>query len=189
MPGFSVTLLLLPTDGNGPATKEQILELLDAQARTHAWVNSSGMPPSSNSAPPVQTKPGPASENPSRAGAPTSSNFSDAVRRACKELIAAEPEITRMDQVLSATRICPHILKGLSRSRAMEIVGLHSSQALKACVHSSQAWLLELILLHIAVLSALDDKGFASLGAAGAIGRIGAIVGDAMGGTSGALYR
>ena len=100
MPGFSITLLLLPTDKSGPATKEQIIELLDAEAKTHAWVNSRGMPPGSSSAPAAPTKSEPTLESQSRANAPTSSEFIDAVRRACKELITAEPEITRMDQVV-----------------------------------------------------------------------------------------
>jgi hypothetical protein len=41
----------------------------------------------------------------------------------------------------------------------------------------------------VAILGALNDNGFKSSGAAGSINQIGTIVGDAMGGTSGALYR
>ncbi|KAF8605858.1 dihydroxyacetone kinase [Ceratobasidium sp. AG-I] len=153
MPGFSVTLLLLPTDGSGPATKEQLIELLDAQAKTHAWVNPSGMPPGGSSAPAAPVKSERTSESQDRASAPTSNEFIDAVRRACKELITAESDITRMDQI-TGDGDCGTTLKSGAE----------------------------------AVLAALDDKEFTSLGAAGAIGRIGAIVGDAMGGTSGALY-
>lgn len=133
MPGFSVTLLLLPEDGSGPTTKEQILELLDAQAKTHAWVNSSGIPPGSSAAPAAPIKSGVTSENQSHAKGTTSGEFIEAVRRACKELITAEPEITRMDQVLSFIRIYPHIFICFLRSQVMETVGPHSSLGPKVC--------------------------------------------------------
>jgi hypothetical protein len=41
----------------------------------------------------------------------------------------------------------------------------------------------------VAVLGVLDENGFKSSGVTGSISQIGTIVGDAMGGTSGALYR
>ncbi|CAL1715006.1 unnamed protein product [Somion occarium] len=103
MPGFSITLLLLPssTDTDAPQTS-QILSLLDEATNAPGWKWSSGLPPST-----IQQA---ATTVPSAAGAALPSEgeklaasdpsaFIDAVKRACKALIDEEPEITRMDSI------------------------------------------------------------------------------------------
>ncbi|KAG9073830.1 Dihydroxyacetone kinase 2, partial [Ceratobasidium sp. UAMH 11750] len=96
MPGFSVTLVLLPSDGQGPATADTILDLLDAPAKTPAWAWTSSSPPGSAKQPSPPTKS--ESTNVSESGNKVSSQFVDAVHRACEALIHAEPNITQMDQ-------------------------------------------------------------------------------------------
>ena len=45
MPGFSLTLLLLPRDGEGKYSSTQILQLLDAQADAPGWAWTSKSEP------------------------------------------------------------------------------------------------------------------------------------------------
>lgn len=45
MPGFSLTLLLLPSGSNEPYSPKQILELLDAPASAPGWAWTSGKEP------------------------------------------------------------------------------------------------------------------------------------------------
>lgn len=100
MPGFSLTLLLLPASSSTSAPPEDvILRLLDASTSAPGWKWNSGAPPS---APP-----------PSRAFLPSERiadqavkvrvqdvpGFARAVERACNALDKAEPEITTMDTV------------------------------------------------------------------------------------------
>jgi dihydroxyacetone kinase len=139
MPGFSVTLLLLPPDDKSSATKEHLLDLLDAQAKTPAWTWTSSKPPgSSKQTPPSSSQLDPAKNNESGNKVSTSSGFVDAVRRACEALIHAEPEITRMDQVIalanSHTILWAHTF---SRLQVTVTVVLHSSQGLKVCLSAS----------------------------------------------------
>ncbi|CEL61959.1 dihydroxyacetone kinase [Rhizoctonia solani AG-1 IB] len=151
MPGFSITLLLLPQPNEGNISKDQILKLLDAPAKTPAWTWTSGTQPKTSSS--TSGLQGRIETSPQKGGAPTSNQFSDSVKRACQALIQAESEITRMDQIVGDGD-CGTTLKA-----GAEVV-----------------------------LDALNKPEFASYGAGGSISQIGQIVGDAMGGTSGALY-
>ncbi|KAG8698669.1 Dihydroxyacetone kinase 2 [Ceratobasidium sp. 395] len=98
MPGFSVTLFLLPSDDQGPATIDVLLELLDAPAKTPAWTWTSTSPPGSIKKPTAPSKS--ESVDVKETGDNVSTQFVDAVRRACEGLIRAEPEITQMDQIV-----------------------------------------------------------------------------------------
>ncbi|KAG8741472.1 Dihydroxyacetone kinase 2 [Ceratobasidium sp. 414] len=151
MPGFSVTLVLLPSNDRGPAITDVILSLLDAPAKTPAWTWTSSSPPGSAKqlSPPSKSE----SANANEGGNKVSSRFVDAVRRACDALIRAEPNITQMDQI-AGDGDCGTTLKAGAE----------------------------------AILGVLSDKSFTSSGVAGSIGKISAILSDAMGGTSGALY-
>ncbi|EJD07701.1 dihydroxyacetone kinase [Fomitiporia mediterranea MF3/22] len=93
MPGFSLTLLLLPTasDSNAPP-KADILSLLDERPDVPGWRWSSQQPPS-----PVQQSE--ATKSYPRISAADSQGFVNAISKACKALIAAEPEITQMDNI------------------------------------------------------------------------------------------
>ncbi|CAE6482064.1 unnamed protein product [Rhizoctonia solani] len=152
MPGFSVTLLLLPQPNEGSISKEKILQLLDAPAKTPSWTWTSGAPPRADS-PTPSARSGATTSSLKKDNVPVSNQFSDSVRHACDALIQAEPEITQMDQIVGDGD-CGTTLKAGAK----------------------------------AVLDALNKPEFASYGAVGSISQIGQIVGDAMGGTSGALY-
>ncbi|KAF8074735.1 dihydroxyacetone kinase [Lyophyllum atratum] len=100
MPGFSITLLLLPTeDATSAPPTPLLLSLLDEQADAPGWKWSS------RTAPPTQpqTATGAAQAVTKPSGSPlkVSDNnlFKASVERACKAVIAAEPEITRMDTI------------------------------------------------------------------------------------------
>ncbi|KAF7983385.1 hypothetical protein HWV62_22391 [Athelia sp. TMB] len=99
MPGFSITLLLLPpANQEGPST-EHVLDLLDAETSAPGWKWSAKSPPFGQAAvhSPVIV------ERTAGTGKLVSSSnskeFVDAIGRACRNLIAAEPEITRMDTI------------------------------------------------------------------------------------------
>ncbi|TIA74467.1 hypothetical protein E3P92_01236 [Wallemia ichthyophaga] len=102
MPGFSITLLRLPAEGeSAPASTAQMLELLDSPANAPGWrwhattpprlekeyVNDSPThaKPSTDTAAPIKTDNG--------------EKIIRAIKAAAENLIAAEPEITRLDTV------------------------------------------------------------------------------------------
>ncbi|OCF45289.1 dihydroxyacetone kinase [Kwoniella heveanensis CBS 569] len=100
MPGFSLSLLLLPSksDSSSPYSSEQILEYLDAPASAPGWAWTSGQEPGvlGQKAEEVhQAKKGKEVDL-----APTDSKaFLAAITRACKSIIEAEPELTKQDQI------------------------------------------------------------------------------------------
>lgn len=109
MPGFSITLLLLPEEQQ---TSDLLLSLLDEPAETPGWKWSSRTPPAglvissnthsavsvtNNSMPPIGTS--------------DPSAFVLAIERACSAIIQAEPEITRMDTI-AGDGDCGLTLKG-----------------------------------------------------------------------------
>jgi dihydroxyacetone kinase len=101
MPGFSVTLFLLPSAGDeAPLSEASLLRLLDAPNDAPGWPATSAAMnlelPSDHSV--SEGRPTIRSTGP-KLQAPDSAAFVDSVRRACDALIAAEPEITRMDTV------------------------------------------------------------------------------------------
>lgn len=102
MPGFSVSLLLLPSSSSTAAPPEDvILRLLDASTSAPGWKWTSGAPPSAPPAPPAVL----ASERTAdravkvKVRAQDMPGFAHAVERACNALDKAEPEITTMDTV------------------------------------------------------------------------------------------
>ena len=100
MPGFSITLLLLP-DANFTPSTELIVSLLDEPTNAPGWKWSSRSPP------PIEVpSPKPAGQT---RGAPSDTRsclkvsdhsiFISAIEHACNQLIEAEPELTRMDTI------------------------------------------------------------------------------------------
>lgn len=101
MPGFSLTVLLLPDGQSGAPTAAEILSLLDDTTDVPGWKWSSRSRPG-------QLARGQAA---SRAQAATQTEeifklkaedpgaFIEAIKRACNALIQEEPEITRMDNI------------------------------------------------------------------------------------------
>lgn len=109
MPGFSITLLLLP---EGKHTRDLLLSLLDEPTDTPGWKWSSRVPPSCFQSPPKVSREVTASDKskaPVKARDPHA--FISAVERACNAIIQAEPEITRMDTI-AGDGDCGLTLKG-----------------------------------------------------------------------------
>jgi len=101
MPGFSITLLLLPTkdEVNAPSL-EDLLEFLDDQPEVPGWKWSSGKPPSTS--PKHSTGAKEAQLKRDEIGSirvPDPENFVNSIKRAARALIDAEAEITKMDFV------------------------------------------------------------------------------------------
>lgn len=109
MPGFSITLLLLPEEKN---TSDLILSLLDDPTETPGWKWSSRVPPaglvfSSKTSNTISAT----DKSMSPIEAPDPSAFISAIGRACNAIIQAEPEITRMDTI-AGDGDCGLTLKG-----------------------------------------------------------------------------
>ncbi|KAI0372718.1 dihydroxyacetone kinase [Pilatotrama ljubarskyi] len=105
MPGFSITTLLLPSASEtGPSVPDSslILSLLDEPANVPGWKWAAGtVPPAADqitSGAKRQTSAMPQGDLVSLRANDVQS-FNTAVERACNALVAAEPEITRMDNV------------------------------------------------------------------------------------------
>ena len=108
MPGFSITLLLLPRSGMKAAPAEAlILSLLDDKPDVPGWKWSSTKAPSSSvgheaKAPVTQVaETGSVQSRAShtKIAAADSQGFVQAIIRACEALCKAEPEITQMDTI------------------------------------------------------------------------------------------
>lgn len=112
MPGFSITVLLLPAaNDTGTPSADLILSLLDDSTNTPGWKWSSRSvpkPPSVSSSLPTVTH---ATAWSASLKAPDINQFNNAVERACRALINAEPEITYMDSI-AGDGDCGLTLKG-----------------------------------------------------------------------------
>ncbi|KAF9785088.1 dihydroxyacetone kinase [Thelephora terrestris] len=109
MPGFSITLLLLPEEQH---TRDLVLSLLDEPTETPGWKWTSRVPPTSLKSSPKISRTDSAPEKskvPLKAQDPFA--FISAVERACNAIIQAEPEITRMDTI-AGDGDCGLTLKG-----------------------------------------------------------------------------
>lgn len=99
MPGFSITLLLLPT--SGPITSSSLLSLLDEPTGAQGWKWSSRSVPAPLTAK-IQAKVTKAAAAPV-VGAPLKAanpkQFTASIENACKALVKEEPELTRMDSI------------------------------------------------------------------------------------------
>ena len=97
MPGFSITLLLLPEEQQ---SSDLILSLLDEPTETPGWKWSSRSPPAGVQSPSdIPSVVSATNESKSPLKVPDPSAFISAVENACNALIEAEPEITRMDTI------------------------------------------------------------------------------------------
>ncbi|TFY80783.1 hypothetical protein EWM64_g3223 [Hericium alpestre] len=105
MPGFSITLLLLPSKSVPGPPADLLLRLIDAPTAAPGWKWSSGAPPALVAA--VQGDPAPAAKATApvhaahtiKLRAQDPSAFNAAVERACRAIDQAEPEITHMDNI------------------------------------------------------------------------------------------
>jgi dihydroxyacetone kinase len=97
MPGFSITLLLLPEEQH---KSDLIISLLDEPAETPGWKWSSRAPPAQLESSSDRSREASAShKSKTPLKARDSPAFISAVERACNAIIQAEPELTRMDTI------------------------------------------------------------------------------------------
>jgi dihydroxyacetone kinase len=106
MPGFSLTLLILPSSPPptvlttaDPPPEEVILSLLDVSTDAPGWKWTSHTPPSGLPPPPAALTSERAADHAPKVRAQGAEEFTHAVERACNALDMAEPEITRMDTI------------------------------------------------------------------------------------------
>ncbi|CED83175.1 dihydroxyacetone kinase [Phaffia rhodozyma] len=100
MPGFSVSLFLLPREGESAYTADQLLSYVDAPGDAPGWAWNAASEPVVH----VDTKEASSEEKAVKNNGsplpPTSSSvFLAAIKQACEDVIAAEPEITRYDTI------------------------------------------------------------------------------------------
>lgn len=116
MPGFSLTLLLLPRQGDKEVySAEKLLSLLDAPASAPGWKYYAAAPPGAVSGEKEQAVEHKSVKEVDLArksewlrtveyrhtdtSATDTNEFLAAITRACKALIEAEPELTKQDQI------------------------------------------------------------------------------------------
>jgi len=106
MPGFSLTLLLLPSSPSPTVLttvdlppEEVILSLLDVSTDAPGWKWTSHAPPSELPPPPAALTSERATDHALKVRAQDAEEFIHAVEKACNALDRAEPEITRMDTI------------------------------------------------------------------------------------------
>ncbi|KAJ7696800.1 Dak1 domain-containing protein [Mycena rosella] len=101
MPGFSLSLVLLPRAEDAAAPKQSVLlSLLDAPAQTPGWKWTAAAPPvTPTPLAPAATPSAAKRASGAQIAAAQPAEFLAALQRACAALVAAEPEITRMDTI------------------------------------------------------------------------------------------
>jgi dihydroxyacetone kinase len=102
MPGFSLTLLLLPAiDNTADPSSEALISLLDEKVDTPGWKWTSRNIPATEV--PLshtkQTSPSSSTLYNSQITVSNPAQIVNAVKSACQALIQAEPVLTKMDQV------------------------------------------------------------------------------------------
>ncbi|KAH6915961.1 dihydroxyacetone kinase 1 [Coprinopsis sp. MPI-PUGE-AT-0042] len=99
MPGFSLTLLLLPKSGS-PWSREKILSMIDFRPDAPGWPWSSVTPPSDPASRDIKgTKTEVSHDSIVQLKSANPTSFVTAMKNAAKSLIDAEPDITRMDMI------------------------------------------------------------------------------------------
>lgn len=174
MPGFSITLLQLPdgSDASAPSA-DLILSLLDEKPEVPGWKWGSTIPPPALGEQVKQT------EGTRAAGAPQAIQlraedpkaFGEAVKRACDAIIAAEPEITRMDNI-AGDGDCGLTLQDGANGGC----GCPNDTAREPDVYL------------IGVLKALQSGSVSGQDVVGSVIAVSKVAEEKMGGTSGALY-
>jgi triose/dihydroxyacetone kinase / FAD-AMP lyase (cyclizing) len=98
MPGFSISLTLLPR--SGPVDATQLVSLLDAPAQTPGWKWTAPKPaPTSIPAPSDAELSKKQVKREVTLVAPSPEDHIATVQRICEAVVKAEPEITRMDTI------------------------------------------------------------------------------------------
>ncbi|KAJ9115161.1 hypothetical protein QFC24_007072 [Naganishia onofrii] len=100
LPGFSLTLLLLPREETQPKyTAARILELIEAPASAPGWKPFQRVVKEQDAYVQGEAKVAAMKNGGKAVPIPNVQVFRDALRAACKNVIAAEPEITQFDTI------------------------------------------------------------------------------------------
>ena len=171
MPGFSLTLLLLPrSDSKVLYSTDKILGFLDAKPQTPGWKwNAPSVPVISASMGSQAESFDPPSSNMVQSG--DSHKFVEFVEKACRSLIQAEPEITRLDSI-AGDGDCGLTLKGGAEGMLRDI----------------QIYVDAYYLYFQATLDAIKRGLITGSDVLRSVLVISRIAEEKMGGTSGALY-
>jgi triose/dihydroxyacetone kinase / FAD-AMP lyase (cyclizing) len=112
MPGFSLTLLLLPrASESSPISAEGLLALLDEPASVPGWKRTAGRAPIAMPIEPMANMTVAATDDGAQMKAGDETAFIEAIKRACNAVITEEAEITRMDNI-AGDGDCGLTLKG-----------------------------------------------------------------------------
>lgn len=111
MPGFSLTLLLLPRASESGPSADKLLSLLDEPASVPGWKWTAGKAPLATPVAPVASTNLAAAEDPAQMKASDETACVEAIKRACNAVIREEAEITRMDNI-AGDGDCGLTLKG-----------------------------------------------------------------------------
>ncbi|TCD71862.1 Dihydroxyacetone kinase 2 [Steccherinum ochraceum] len=99
MPGFSLSVLLLPDGHGGAPSASDILKLLDDVPDAPGWKWTSRSTPGQPTQKQTAARTQAAAGHTTKLKAEDPKAFIEAVKRACAALIKEEPEITRMDNI------------------------------------------------------------------------------------------
>lgn len=100
MPGFSLTLLRLPRDGDdAPVSAKEIVDLLAEPCDAPGWSWSAHVPPKFDSEQDISQAPTEASKSARSLAAADPAVFEKAIKDACNALVENEREITRLDSI------------------------------------------------------------------------------------------
>lgn len=100
MPGFSLTLLRLPRDGDdAPVSAKEIVDLLAEPCDAPGWSWSAHVQPKFDSEQDISQAPTEASKSARSLAAADPAVFEKAIKDACNALVENEREITRLDSI------------------------------------------------------------------------------------------
>ena len=122
MPGFSLTLLLLPgsSEPNAPSA-DKLLSLLDEPASVPGWKWTAGKAPIAVPIAPQASTTSATGDDSAQMKASNEAAFVEAITRACNAVIKEEPEITRMDNI-AGDGDCGLTLKGGAEGMSSTLV-------------------------------------------------------------------
>lgn len=172
MPGFSITLFLLPRpDEEAPYDAKQILGFLDDVPDAPGWGWTRSAPPDGVTpiSPPASSGAAASGQLDRVLGTQNREVYLAAIRRACEAVSKAEPELTEMDRI-AGDGDCGFTLRSGASSKHSRLVRKPSAEIEKGILKRLEQG-------HITGEDVIQD-----------VRVISDAVNDAMGGTSGALY-
>ena len=172
MPGFSITLLLLPRpDEAAPYDAKQILCFLDDVPDAPGWKWARSVPPDEVTfvSPPPSSNIAASGQLDRVFGTHNREGYLEAIRRACEAVSKAEPELTRMDRI-AGDGDCGLTLMSGATSKRLGLIRETRAEVKKG------------------ILKRLEQGDITGEDVIQDVRVISEAINDAMDGTSGALY-